>query len=424
MTYKEKFTTKEVPLTTIFIDGLTGTPYQDTSVTKFDMYEVFSGGDDPGYRRRIKSQANATNGATAYRNTVDAAGGSATASFAHLKGIEGGEGYQIDYIDQYAAYGAVVGALGPKNGTEGPSETALNQAKSNFVSKARRAVSPSQAMVTLGELKETINQIRNPFSVLRKRTAAHLNLLRKKRKGFYRAKRNSKLKFLSDSWLEYSFGVAPLIGDIKSSAEALASYFTRPSPVIPIRAIGRDNELLDIQQSGGGIGPFTYSYDVVTRKVSMCSIYGGVIIKPTSDVTIPEVFGVTLTEFVPTVWELIPYSFLVDYFSNVGKLLEGVSFCTSSLAYHGQSTTVQTIQSINNVQYNRENFAPPDFHSGFGGWLNHNFSPGHCITVDKSFNRSVPENYIPSLQFQLPGSVWKYGNITALVDSHRKLLPF
>lgn len=31
--------------------------------------------------------------------------------------------------------------------------------------------------------------------------------------------------------------------------------------------------------------------------------------------------GLTIQEFVPTVWELIPYSFVVDYFTNIGDVV-------------------------------------------------------------------------------------------------------
>jgi hypothetical protein len=41
--------------------------------------------------------------------------------------------------------------------------------------------------------------------------------------------------------------------------------------------------------------------------------------------------GFDLRSFVPTVWELVPYSFIVDYFSNVGDCLMALGVDTSGV---------------------------------------------------------------------------------------------
>jgi hypothetical protein len=44
---------------------------------------------------------------------------------------------------------------------------------------------------------------------------------------------------------------------------------------------------------------------------------------------IVELSGFDLKAFIPTVWEVIPYSFLVDYFVNIGDMLEAATTDTS-----------------------------------------------------------------------------------------------
>lgn len=52
--------------------------------------------------------------------------------------------------------------------------------------------------------------------------------------------------------------------------------------------------------------------------------------------TIQEVhrnLGLDLSSFAPTVWEVIPYSFVADYFTNIGDMIDAASFPRSTLSW-------------------------------------------------------------------------------------------
>jgi len=51
-------------------------------------------------------------------------------------------------------------------------------------------------------------------------------------------------------------------------------------------------------------------------------------------------FGLGLGNFVPTVWNLMPFSFVVDYFSNVDGILKSLTMPTPTMVYHTRGTKV------------------------------------------------------------------------------------
>jgi len=87
-------------------------------------------------------------------------------------------------------------------------------------------------LVFLGELRESIKMLRNPAAAAREYTGLFLNDMQRQRR------QQSKKKFsktLADSWLEYSFGMAPLMSDISDIASAANRQFEESI----VRLVGR-----------------------------------------------------------------------------------------------------------------------------------------------------------------------------------------
>jgi len=115
---------------------------------------------------------------------------------------------------------------------------------------------------------------------------------------------------------------------------------------------------------------------------------------------------------------LIPYSFLVDYFSNAGDIVYALSNPASSLAWCEKGTLEEASCEVS-VQGCRL----PVLQTGeryFGGGMN-NAASG---SASKRYVHRGPYNgsLMPSLQLQLPGFGLKWLNMAALAVTHSSVL--
>lgn len=189
--------------------------------------------------------------------------------------------------------------------------------------KVYRRMQSFNATTAFGELRETLRMLVRPAHALRegldryRRTALKHRAREKTRANF--------LKAVSGSWLEYSFGWKPLMHDIKDAAEAFAKSssdpiyqhfsvtenqtYTRPKVLVYNGGIAE----------GGAISARVYAQARMDCSVRYC---GSATVKTSVPNAHAARFGTGMPSFVPAAWELMPYSFLIDYFTNIGDCLD------------------------------------------------------------------------------------------------------
>jgi hypothetical protein len=290
---------------------------------------------------------------------------------------------------------------------------ANNQALMNFVSKARSTQTKFQGGIFLGELSKTLHQIRHPAQALRAGVGEYLGFLKKRR---HNIKPTQKRKFLSETWLEYSYGWKPLIHDIQDACKA-ALHERSLRNTIPISGSGSSDEHSEL--GTGFVGPSScVAYRLQQLSKVKVKYYGAVFCSAESAASFQQKnFGLDLSfsNFVPTLWELIPYSFLVDYFVNIGDLLSALSFRRSDIAWAGVSTKLES--KIRAYAY-YDHALISGFQGGASG------SGGEWLT--EGLTRSPYTGaFIPSLEISVPGfGSNKWINLGALARTHRSLVPF
>jgi len=310
------------------------------------------------------------------------------------------------------------------------SGTSLDSADNRALSRAFAAVkqqqSHSQGIQFLGELGETLKQLKHPFAGIRKLVDQHFKNVQKRSVGrskgpLLRPKQQTVVKAAGESWLEVAFGIKPLLSDVKAIAETIAraQYDSRRSVVV---GYGEDSKSLDTS-----IIDFCGNYTRVnTSRIDRTTISVrykvGLDFSKSADFgsaeRLQELSGFTPEDFIPSIYELIPWSFLLDYFSNVGDLVAAGCASQSTVSYAMRTERLQTLR----VQTHTPSISaslPSRFWSRPPG-------VGASTLARTNVSRSsAPKLQLPSLEWSLPGSPLKWGNMAALwASSEKKLLRF
>lgn len=285
----------------------------------------------------------------------------------------------------------------------------------------------------IAELRDTIRGLRNPVKGFRNLIDTYHRNGRKRVKravgrrpvptsqsSFRDLERDSPdvaraaQRALSDSWLEANFGWQPLLGDAVDAYHALRALSAR----VPLeRFFGRssnDDPPTYVSASRNhDITSLTWNVRTFTRYE--VTFYGAVKVQtdePTGAAV--EEMGVRARDFLPAVWEAIPYSFLIDYFSNVGDIIETVSFPKTDLAWVARTFRNHSIRSTERVAVVEP--SSPAFPASQSNKV-FEFSPPRVEWDRKYVNRTAySDSIIPSHRFEIPGSKnWrKWCNVAAL----------
>jgi hypothetical protein len=120
-------------------------------------------------------------------------------------------------------------------------------------------------------------------------------------------------KQFASNFLEYSFGWAPLVADIHNGVRILADGI--PAPMV--KGFGSDRSVYHNKTEG------TFSTQYTDAEASVVVGVGARVLVVNSDLHLANQLG--LLNPLSTAWELVPFSFIVDYFVNVGDFLSGIS---------------------------------------------------------------------------------------------------
>lgn len=288
-----------------------------------------------------------------------------------------------------------------------------------FREAAREKVQSLNAGTVAVEIKETVNMLLSPGKALlkafTKQHRKHRKLIRKaKRRRWSRRRIQSAL---DNQYLQFQFGVAPLLSDIDSAAKAAAEFQYLEQPTISVRHRG---PVTVVASETNKVGYFTESFTSTVR--TECEIKGAIhtpeMAPPASIDRFLQESGLdgrqVLRDFIPTMYEAFPFSFVLDYFSNLQACITDSWGWNPSIAWSSTTTNVTSERRlcVRSTSFN---------HSGASG-TTEVVPPWSDVDVSGEFHErrtsSVRSSVIPQIRFHLEIPSLKQGlNLSVLADA-------
>lgn len=372
--------------------------YQTGTVYRLDRTR--DGISNPKWKEQVANHTNATTFMTGVKITLKAISGSGACD---------------TKFGKFSWNGDLAAHVEPKPvGSTASITQAHERAVQRFLKQLRAAQVKMSGQVFIGELREAMHMLRHPAEgLLKALKETYLDKLKRIKK------RDPKRwqKAISQTWLEATFGWRPFINDLADAAKAYNEICEKgDNRFVPLRAVGKTEPIL-IEHNEGHIGwpAGTSMFQWRNRKTwdAAVSVIRGEA-KASANTTLMDkarIFGLSPNEFLPTVWELLPWSFLVDYFTNIGDILENSVTDTSQLAWSCESQVKlrhRDVQLYEDVGKTQSNYGP-NWLSGSAGGPSLAFWQYRALTRTSGSDLSIPP-----LRFELPGNPIQQLNIVAL----------
>lgn len=203
------------------------------------------------------------------------------------------------------------------------------------MSKAMARTNPSRAVVSvptfIGELKDFPSLIRQGG-----------NLALKLKKRSKRLRRGKRLKEAADTYLAYKFAIAPMISDLQKLMNFQQSAQQRMDELDRLYSKGGLKRRVFISSDSGSTSQQNVAVESTLSAVVRCNIDTSTHMdrwctlrwtpilgpgysndKEKEQLAQRLVLGLNAHSLVTTAWELLPWSWMIDWFSNCQDLIEG-----------------------------------------------------------------------------------------------------
>jgi len=200
----------------------------------------------------------------------------------------------------------------------------------------------------LGTINSTVSMLRSPFGSASKL----LTKIAKKANRGYGKKAAYAAQATADAWLEYRYGWRPIITDIFTIMGETIDLHNREGSLQVARAGSSLERELSFQETlyGGLPRASSAKCDVTLKKEGRAAAGVIYVIKPrTTAESLMAVAGLRLNDVPSTVWELIPLSFVVDWFINTGSWIQAISPDANITVRGSWKSTVKNVTQNNSV---------------------------------------------------------------------------
>lgn len=220
-------------------------------------------------------------------------------------------------------------------------DIALKRLKSKLASE----VGDFKALVPLAELNETRSLIRTTAAVTTDVLEALIDIKRLKPRAAAAA--------ASRAWLQFSFAISPTISDLHSAVSSVQSYIDRKNRTLRLYGQAENNwksrkDSLRIQACGAGNWKSSFVEYEHAYKVRYKFGFN-LQMKAANNYGLDDHFGLSFGNLPSVGWELIPFSWVADYFGTVGAFLEDAFTSPPGITLYGCKTRKYTVKQSSDV---------------------------------------------------------------------------
>lgn len=219
--------------------------------------------------------------------------------------------------------------------------TADNIAAGKFYKFAASSLKALEGGELLGELRKTaagiVANTRGLISTLSnwRRTMSRVRFRNWRQASAYSA----------NAYLEWKFGWDPLASDIKALATQLKDDNLQ---VVPVTANGnvtyqRGAPSIDTTSSMG-----LANYDISAIDNERCAVryMGAIAVYRYGCGGLAERLGISPNNFLPTAYNLLPWTYMIDYFTNLGEIVQALAFPESRIIWCCRTVRNERITKI------------------------------------------------------------------------------
>jgi hypothetical protein len=327
-------------------------------------------------------------------------------------------------IQRWNGSGELLATAGDVPTVIGGDPNAHALATQRFIKSLEDATHKIRGASVLAEASEAVRMLASPAKALRREVG---NLYQTARKRMYRD-RNNSVRAMRDvvagTWLEWNFGVKPLVQDANAAADALNQLKTRElQAVFPVRGSATDEKLVSTSTGSN----FT---SAVVRPQNVNTIVGAydgrvvdfqdvimrgcltVFCTPGGDVPLASQFGVGFSDIVPAVWEVIPWSWMFDYFFNISSVIDAWGAPLQNVTWANRTVRNGRKHIYHGLR------APLNTKGPGSAYAEYQLSGGEAEVVLQNVTRSsisTADIRVP-LRMKLPGHGTQWANLAALAS--------
>lgn len=240
-------------------------------------------------------------------------------------------------------------------------EKLLENLKDQKVNVAQAFAEREETAKTVYQTAQTIARVLSSLHSGNYKKAAQALGIKPPKRGmrkFNSSYANDAANAIGNGWLSLQYGWKPLLQDVYGAAETLAQASLGPENRNSIYAssFGQNRKPLTLSQSVTNSTSGFSGYDVTSYKCKGFYLARVGVRYTRSSAPVSSLSKLGILNPVALAWELVPYSFVVDWFLPIGNWLNGLDataglsfesgYQTTLLKYESTTMRVQDIQRI------------------------------------------------------------------------------